>query len=438
MDQWAIQSNAKAARLSAVLGIWAIIGCGFAKAEPPSPDGDANKRAQQLEIDMEVAETAQAARQAETDRLQFELDALQGRLQDTAARAKHLEDALIAAEQQLDNLLGQEQQSAEHLEIQRTKLGKLLGAMQALERGRPPALLVTPDHAVDAVRSAILLDDLIPEVIAQAQTLAANLKDLQSLRQNIIAKQAAIAGSEMALGEERRQIETLLAQKLEQQSMAEAEMMQSTLHIQKMAHEISSLKGLIITLDQQVAAIAQKPGTEVPYLRAGLPPGGVREGLDHNQRNITSAIVPPKIFSKAKGNLQLPAAGRILVRYGDRNLQGQKSDGLTIATREQAQVVTPFDGKIVYAGPFLDRPQLLLIEAGEGYHILLSGMAVIYGQVGDRLLAGEPIGMMSQSSQGDLPQNQPSTSELYLEFRKDGDPINPLPWLAAEEKKVSG
>ena len=433
-----IQSNARAAHLAALLAIVAFMGPATTLAQTPSPKKNPNAQTRQLESDIEAAATEQAARQAEAVRLQHESDVLQDRLQNTALSAKRLEDALNESEQQLDALMGQEQISAEQLEIQRTRLGKLLGAMQNLERGRPPALLVTPDHAVNAVRSAILLDSLIPEMISQAQSLTADLKNLQSLRQNIIAKQAIIAGSESALGEERRQIESLLAQKLEQQSMAEIEMAQGTLRIQEMSREISSLKGLITTLGRKLPAIVPKPDSEAISLRAGLPPKGAREGPGHNLKDILSPPDALKRFSQAKGNLQFPASGSILVKYGDPDPHGQKSDGLIIATREQSQVVTPFDGKIVYAGPFLDRPQLLLIEAGEGYHILLSGMAVIYGQVGDRLLAGEPIGMMPASSRGGLPQSQPSGPELYLEFRKDGDPINPLPWLAVDVKKVSG
>jgi septal ring factor EnvC (AmiA/AmiB activator) len=112
--------------------------------------------------------------------------------------------------------------------------------------------------------------------------------------------------------------------------------------------------------------------------------------------------------------------------------------------------VAPFDGKIVYAGPFRRYGQLLILSVGEGYHVLLSGMAEIDGQVGQTVLAGEPVGRMAGAEEGD---NQPSSNEnarsrqktatdgrpsLYIEFRKDSDPIDPRPWLKMSDKKARG
>ena len=109
---------------------------------------------------------------------------------------------------------------------------------------------------------------------------------------------------------------------------------------------------------------------------------------------------------------------------------GTTSKGLTIRTRPDAQVVAPYDGQVVFAGLFRGYGQILIIEHSEGYHTLLSGLSRIDAVPGQWILAGEPVGVMG-SREGSAP-------ELYVELRRNGRPINPLPWLALHNGKVSG
>ena len=107
---------------------------------------------------------------------------------------------------------------------------------------------------------------------------------------------------------------------------------------------------------------------------------------------------------------------------------GIHAKGITLETRRRAQVITPYDGVVLFAGPFRGYGQLLIIEYGDGYHILLAGMDRIDAAVGQSLLAGEPVGTMTDAS----------SPELYVELRHDGQPINPLPWLTAGKGKGQG
>jgi septal ring factor EnvC (AmiA/AmiB activator) len=124
----------------------------------------------------------------------------------------------------------------------------------------------------------------------------------------------------------------------------------------------------------------------------------------------------------------LPVAGTLTRHYGENDEYGAASKGLLLETRPGAQVVAPFDGRIEFAGPFRGYGQILIIEHGDGYHSLLAGLERIEGVVGQWLVAGEPVGNMPD---GDHPA-------LYLELRRHGQPINPLPWLATRDDKVSG
>ncbi|MBI3444037.1 MAG: peptidoglycan DD-metalloendopeptidase family protein, partial [Magnetospirillum sp.] len=98
-------------------------------------------------------------------------------------------------------------------------------------------------------------------------------------------------------------------------------------------------------------------------------------------------------------------------------------------TRKAAQVIAPFDGHVAFAGPFRGYGLLLIIEHSEGYHTLLAGMSQIDCAVGQKLLAGEPVGIMGQDD---------SKPNLYVELRRNGQPVNPLPWLMAQKNKASG
>ena len=151
------------------------------------------------------------------------------------------------------------------------------------------------------------------------------------------------------------------------------------------------------------------------------------------------AALPPgaTAFSKARGNLPLPVRGTITERFGT-DIQTGKTKGIRIAARAGAQVIAPHDGAIVFAGPFRDYGQLLIIDHGEGYHTLLAGMSRIDGAVGQAVLAGEPVGVMGNATEvAGGAANISASPELYVEIRRRGNPVDPIPWLTATNRKVS-
>jgi murein DD-endopeptidase MepM/ murein hydrolase activator NlpD len=147
-------------------------------------------------------------------------------------------------------------------------------------------------------------------------------------------------------------------------------------------------------------------------------------------------IAPSISFQEAKGKLPLPAQGRRVLSFGDKTQYGGQSKGIVIETRWSAQITSPCDGWIVYAGEFRSYGQLLIINAGGGYHVLLAGLSQIDVQPGQFVLAAEPVGTMSGTPKA-APQNPPVGGPvLYVEFRNSGEPINPDPWWVQRQEKA--
>src|SRR5205085_11276049 len=149
---------------------------------------------------------------------------------------------------------------------------------------------------------------------------------------------------------------------------------------------------------------------------------------------------PAMTFVAAKGHLALPVNGVRVKEFGAPDGIGGTEKGLSIAARPGAQITAPCDGWVVYAGPFRNYGQLLILNAGGGYHVLLAGMDRISVDLGQFVVTGEPVATMGGRVQTAaalaVGSGQPL---LYIEFRKDGIPVDPGPWWAtSESEKVRG
>src|SRR5262249_53461086 len=146
-------------------------------------------------------------------------------------------------------------------------------------------------------------------------------------------------------------------------------------------------------------------------------------------------------MGEARGQMAYPARGRIVVGFGQASEGGQPNRGLVIETRADAQVIAPYDGQVVFAGPFRGYGRILIIEHAGGYHSLLAGLGRIDVAVGHVVALGEPIAITSGGDPGGSPDFGSAGITgpvLYLELRRHGQPINPVPWLATSNGKVSG
>lgn len=358
----------------------------------------------------------------ETQRLQTEMIAAAKRIQTQERTLTDLENELSALEKR----------RAEMAEDLARKDGQMRDVLLALERLaiRPTdALMLQPLKPADAVRSGLVLSAAIPAITENAAQLQIELEALYRTRSEIVDRRSRVAATALTLIDQQERLEHLFADKAARQEGLEQQVSESEARITALAKEADSLRDLLSKVvaerTRQKEEEAKRAAEKAPVLTA---PDGAAPSPE-----IVSARRPiprreQRSFSQARGTLPFPASGRLSLRYGEETEIEGRSKGIIITTRPEAQVVSPFDGTIAFAGPFRGYGQLLIMEHSEGYHTLLAGMSRLDGRVGQRVLAGEPVGVMS-------PDGDPS---LYVELRRDGQPINPLPWLAARTDENSG
>jgi septal ring factor EnvC (AmiA/AmiB activator) len=330
---------------------------------------------------------------------------------------------------------------------------KMLSAMQRIGRTPPPALVTRRDDALAVVRSAMLLADVFPELKYQADNLSRELEGMVTLENGIRDQRDAEKGERDRLASEQARVDRLLEEKRRAMAQGEAELAQIKQAVSDQAQTVTDLSELMDRLDAQIAKV------EVAQYDAEIAAEKALRAREQQQALATPAnesvveikpestkvafaspdrLKPAMPFEAAKGSLRLPAQGRRVKRFGDADATGGTVKGISLQTRAEARITAPADGWVVYAGEFRSYGQLLIINAGGGYHVLLAGMSRIDVSLGQFVLAGEPIAVMGNSAAPSQGVDDSSRPVLYVEFRKDGRPIDPDPWWAEASEKVQG
>jgi len=394
-------------------------------AGPARADEAAEEKLRQVERELQRRQEHRQDLETQAQRLKGDISSMRRSLIGAAATVQRHEDLVSNVEAQLVGLSAEERRKSEDLVERRAELTVTLGTLARLRRQPPEALIASPGSPLQSIRSSLVLSAVIPKLEERADSLAAELTSLRKLRAEIGAKRARLAAANDDLSKERLALNRLLKRTGRRRAITLSESRVEQKRMARLAAEAKDLRALMrkLTEDAQRQAL-----------------------LDQDD---DSRLQPPTStpFSAERGRLPLPARGRIVLGYGQRNAAGLKSRGLRIATRPGAPVVSPFDGRIVYAGPFRSYGLLLIIGHGEGYHTLIAGMSRVDGVAGQWLLAGEPVGQMTEAGSGGSSNAGPAGGgklkageipALYLELRHNGEPINPQQWLVASDRKVSG
>ncbi|WP_181408194.1 murein hydrolase activator EnvC family protein [Pararhizobium mangrovi] len=397
------------------------------------------KRETRAEIDrlsnqLSLSKDEVAKLKARIDGLAKDRAALRDELVSAASQQKDLETRLSDDEDRLAALKTEQDGIHANLKAHRGRLAEVLGALERMGQDPPPALLVEPRDALSSVRSAILLGSVVPRMRGRMRALLDELDRLAAVRASIAKQQEGVKATLSQLAEQKTRLSLLIEKKKALQSHNRDRLQTQSEEAKRLADQASSLQDFIGKLDSQMdtaeatmrqARLAQERRRAETEAELQAARRRVENGLPDKNR-----ITPAYAFSSLKHALNLPAAGRIVHGFGDDDGTGHALNGIMVSTQPGAVVTAPADGKIVYAGPFRSYGELVILDVGDGYHLVMAGMEEIDVDEGQFVVAGEPVAQMGQTrlaaaSALAVVSGQPT---LYIEFRKDGKPVDPSPW----------
>ncbi|MDR3513961.1 MAG: peptidoglycan DD-metalloendopeptidase family protein [Caulobacteraceae bacterium] len=379
-----------------VLLACAGLAASVAASAPPARQNTRNNPAlRAVEADQAGRERDLEDAMASADAARAEITQLEAQLAEMNAAQASGERGVSDRQLRLAGLNAQERDLEARLGGDQARLARLLGALELFRRDPPPALFVKPTDIRDAVRAAILIRAITPELEARAAALKAQLKALQAVRRQVDTTSADLLVRQSDLAERRARIETLIAQKTVLQHRADAEAEAARQDVAALAARARALR----ELTQGVAAAPAPSATE--------PPDPEHAGL----------------FGHPKPFVQ-PVPGAPARRFGDLEPGGRAhAEGWTWRAGAGAPVLAPAQGVVEYAGPLKDWGLVLILRLGGGYHLVLAGLESVATAPGRMVAAGQPVGRMADKGQ--------SGSDLYFEIRRNGAPVDPARWLKA-------
>lgn len=375
--------------LAALFGVMLWAGTGAAQTAPGDPASAALAAAELLEQATVALQQADSAR----DRVRALTDTVRA-----------YEAGLAAMREGLRRVSTREAQLSRHLRAREAEIGDLLGVLQTIETAPPPVLLVHPSGPLGSARSAMMLAEVTPGLAARAETLRHDLREVQTLRllQQAAAEtlQDGLAGIQTARADLSKAIadRTDLPRRFTEDPVRTAILITST-----------------ETLDGFASGLAEIAGDDITETDADI--------------------------SDRKGALSLPVQGVVLRRSGEADAAGIRRQGIIVATRPRALVTAPTASTIRYRGPLLDLGNVMILEPQPDTLFVLSGLSEVYGEPGQVIPEGMPVGLMGGASPqaGAIlsPSGDGTGSELsetlYIEVREANRPVDPETWFRTEK-----
>jgi len=433
---------------------WLIVGLAFLLAGTGSARAQSTEDLQQIQEQIDQGKIEANELKQKADDLAKDVARLQQSLIRSAAQVQDAESEATELERELADLSAREQTSATDLDRKRAQLSGTLMALERLSLRPAQAAFFSDRTPVDEARAATLMAAATRALDQRARQLQSDLAEVQELREVAAARQEELAVSVDRLAQENQHLASLLKEKaqLQEQTLAQSE--ERKKRQGQLADQAKSLKELLERLEtaradeeaRQLAADAEaaRKSAEAAKREAERIAARQAEAAEQEQNGSKQPadpgeqvaaverrappvmrLQPPPAdlpaFPRQPGGLIRPARGEIAAKFGQSTDAFGEGKGLVIATRTGAQVVTPFDGQIVFEGPFRSYGQILIIEHRGGYHTVLAGLAHVDVVVGQWLKAGEPVGAMIETAQG--------RPQLYVELRRSGQPFDPAPWF---------
>jgi len=347
-----------------------------------------------------------------------------------AKTEKKISEDIEVIEDRLETLNARDSDVRNSLKSRRGILAEVLGALQRMGLNPPPALLVRPEDALASVRSAILLGAVVPELREETEILIADLKTLARIADSITGERERLAGRIAEQIAEKERLGRLLAERKLLRKQSEDRMMAERRKAEELSGKASDLKDLIASLESEAGDIRR-----AREKAAGL----AEEKRRRREAELASRPVPRENrlgagepFRRLRGKIALPVVGRVVARFGMSNGVGGKRTGDTVQTQSGAIVTAPADAIVQYSGTFRSYGQVLILDAGDGYQVVMTGLDRINAAPGQSVLAGEPVGVMGEVRLASAVAHGAGNggTELYIEFRKNKKPFDPASWWA--------
>lgn len=397
----------------------ALAGTARAGTLPGSPVAMPASELAAAERALEGSAARQRSLSDEAAALTIEQEELSRQLIGAAASIKAREAMIAASRMRLAELSKEENARRLGLATRNDQLARLLAALVTLEQNPPPALIAAPGDALAAVRAAMLFGAAVPALRAEAVLLSQDVSRLDALRTSIAAEQDQLSANLDKLRTARLQLEQLHDRK---QFLLRA-------------------TGTALAREKEIAAGLAEKARTLKQLVDALSEEARQKAASLAQSVASAATEKPRVaFTEALGRLDYPVQGKLLRRFGDSDGLGGEAKGISLATSPGAQVIAPASGRVAFAGVFRSYGQLLILDVGEGYHVLLAGLARIRVETGQMIVAGEPVGEMGHgpgqwTTIGDRPADPRPI--IYVEFRKSGTAVDPVKWWVGGTKEAN-
>jgi murein hydrolase activator len=362
------------------------------------PSTASQYRALKAEIDKNRPAVESARRRSAL--LNAEAADLRRRLTDTASRVQKLEEEKGRVDAELARLVPEERMMAAAFASDRSKVGRLLAVLERLQSDMPPVIAIKSDDALGAARGAMLLGAALPRIYKAAAQLSVQLQSLRKERSDLFARRRDGARNAAELGNARIELDQLLAIKAQEADEASAQFGDLQSQLEAAAEQAANLESLL---------------AKVAELR--LRPAG--QGIV-----VVSAEKAPNPGNLRRGSFVRPVAG-LAISGGTDGVGGARAPGLTFLAAPGAEVVSPSDGEVLFAGSYHKTGKVLILELAGGYDLVLAGLETVDVRPGDELLAGEPVGAMPHTG-----------AKLYFELRQNGKGVNPAPWIEVDLRKA--
>jgi len=374
-----------------------------------------------------------------------EIQSLRYRLIETANTIQDSEREIARIETELVRLSAEEMDAEADLRAEQATLSEVLAALQAFELSQPPALLVSPDDANEAARAALLLSEAAPALAEKASRLRETVERLSAARDALARERQNYVDTANALAARRQVLTETLSEAERKRDVAERLATAAQKETAQLAARATSLKGVVDRLQRFSYSITPriKPPRKSPpsEMAAGAGAGAgiaiipkpkpdeaptLAAAPDRptiTRQTRTAPYKPARSFAKAKGALRPPVVGDLVSRFGEADAEGARFDGIRIAVRDQAIVTAPYEARVVFAQRWGPTGNMIVLDVGDGYHILLMGLGNFLIDAGQSVNAGQPIAQMTENAR-----------TLDLQIRKDGEPVDPGAWFDTKQK----